>query len=168
MAKPVKIPAPTGMELLLGFARLLEDPASVLEHIERCEKVLAETNEKLERLGILEDANKVMRLAEAKNEEAERRLATIEDAEDALQRRIKATEKALQEQNEDQNKLWGSRWADVKSKEAGFEAREKAIAESEVAIKSLRAQTESAKAAMEAARAEAKERLKRMQDAAGL
>ena len=168
MAKPTKIPAPTGMELLLGFARLLEDPASVLEHIERCEKVLAETNEKLERLGILEDANKVMRLAEVKNEEAERRLVTIEDTEDELQRRIKATEKALQEQNEDQNKLWGKRWADVKSKEAGFEAREKAIAEREAVIESLKEQAESAKADAEKLREELKARLKRMQDAAGL
>ena len=168
MAKPVKIPAPTGMELLLGFARLLEDPASVLTHIERCESVLADTNEKLERLGILEDANKVMRLAEAKNEEAERRLGTIEDAEDELQRRIKAVEKALQEQNEEQNKTWGKRWADVKSKEAGFEAREKAIAEREAVIESLKDQAESAKGDAEQLRADLKERLKRMQDAAGL
>lgn len=167
MAKVVHpIVAPTGLELLQGFATLLQNPQKVIDFLESAKTARDEVNAKLERLGILEDAAKVMAVAKQQEDEAARRLQLAQEFDNESKARAERREQLFIAKDAEQNKMWGEKFAALDAKEKVLAEREGAVAAREAAIDGLRKDAETIKAQMEAAHVAAEAGLARIRDAA--
>lgn len=157
---------PTGLDLLLGFANLLQNPQRVMVYIEQAKAVQLEVEEKIKRLGILEDAGKVMSIAEAKLAEADRRLDAAQEFDADSKARAERREQLFIAKDQEQNKALGEKWAALKAAEQALTTRESSIAAREATVDRLRKEAETLRAQTAAAHVAAEERLRKIRDAA--
>lgn len=166
MAKLQPVTPPPGLDVFLNLVGFFQDPTRLARAAEVLQTRLDEINGKIERFNTLDDASKVMSIAEQKLAEAERRLAELADLEKAAEVRIERQQLLMRQRDDEQNRAWGQKWEELEAQNRSLKAREAATAEAEGSMAKVRQEAEDYRAKAEKMHLEAEARLAKIKAAA--